>query len=110
LPIGTARMVEFARATVDPPRLLLLDEPASGLDESEGALLGQQIETVCADTGCTVLLVEHDAGFIMRHCARVVVLDLGSVLAEGSPAEIREDERVQAAYLGSALSSAEKTS
>jgi branched-chain amino acid transport system ATP-binding protein len=100
LPIGIARMVEFARATVEPPRLLLLDEPASGLDEDESARLGEQIQAVRAESGCAVLLVEHNAGFIMEHSDRVVVLAVGSLLAEGSPAEIQADPLVRAAYLG----------
>jgi len=100
LPIGIARMVEFARATVEPPRLLLLDEPASGLDEEEARRLGEQIQHVRAETGCAVLLVEHNAGFIMDHSDRVAVLDLGAILAEGSPAEIQANPVVQAAYLG----------
>jgi branched-chain amino acid transport system ATP-binding protein len=100
LPIGISRMVEFARATVEPPTLLLLDEPASGLDHAESALLGRQIQQVRSETGCSVIIVEHDAGFIMEHCDRVVVLSLGSVLAEGSPSEIRNNPAVQVAYLG----------
>jgi len=100
LPIGIARMVEFARATVEPPRLLLLDEPASGLDESEAVRLGEQIHAVRDDTGCAVLLVEHNAGFIMDHSDRVVVLALGEVLADGPPEEIRANPVVRTAYLG----------
>ena len=100
LPIGVARMVELARAIVDTPTVLLLDEPASGLDETEAALLGEQIQRVRRETDCAVLLVEHDAGFVMRQCDRIVVLDQGMVLAEGSPAEIQRDARVREAYLG----------
>ncbi len=100
LPIGIGRMVEFARATVEPPRILLLDEPASGLDATESARLGEQIQSVRADTGCAVLLVEHDARFVMEHCDRVVVLCLGSVLADGSPSEIAANPAVREAYLG----------
>ncbi len=102
LPIGIARMVELARAIVDDPELLLLDEPASGLDEVETIRLGEQIQTVRAETGCAVLLVEHNAGFVMRQSDRVVVLDLGTVLAEGSPEAVQRDEAVRAAYLGDA--------
>jgi ABC-type branched-subunit amino acid transport system ATPase component len=102
LPIGVARMVEFARAVVDTPKVLLLDEPASGLDEMEGARLGQLIESVRDETGCVVLLVEHNAGFVMEHSDRVIVLDLGSVLAEGLPAEIQRNQAVRDAYLGEA--------
>jgi branched-chain amino acid transport system ATP-binding protein len=100
LPIGIARMVEFARATVEAPRLLLLDEPAAGLDEEEAGRLGEQIEAVRADTGCGVLLVEHNSGFIMERSDRVVVLALGSVLADGSPQSIQADPMVRSAYLG----------
>jgi branched-chain amino acid transport system ATP-binding protein len=93
-------MVEFARAIVDEPKVLLLDEPASGLDEMEAARLGQLIESVRDETGCVVLLVEHNAGFVMEHSDRVVVLDLGSVLASGLPEEIQRNQAVRDAYLG----------
>jgi branched-chain amino acid transport system ATP-binding protein len=100
LPIGIARMVEFARATIDPPTLLLLDEPASGLDDQEVARLGELIGRLRADADCSVLLVEHNAGFIMQQSDRVVVLASGEVLAEGSPSEIQTNAAVGAAYLG----------
>jgi len=100
LPIGIARMVELARAIVDPPKVLLLDEPASGLDETETARLGEQIQAVREETGCVVLLVEHNAGFVMEQCDRVVVLNLGTVLADGSPEEIQTNQAVRDAYLG----------
>jgi branched-chain amino acid transport system ATP-binding protein len=100
LPIGVARMVELARAIVDEPMLLLLDEPASGLDETETERLGAQIQSVRADTGCTILLVEHNAGFVMEQSDRVVVLNLGTVLAEGSPSEVQSSQAVRDAYLG----------
>jgi len=80
--------------------LLLLDEPASGLDESEAVRLGEQIHAVRDDTGCAVLLVEHNAGFIMDHSDRVVVLALGEVLADGPPEDIRANPVVRTAYLG----------
>jgi ABC-type branched-subunit amino acid transport system ATPase component len=100
LPIGVARMVELARAIVEPPTLLLLDEPASGLDEKETARLGREIQAQRDETGCSVLLVEHDAGFVMDQCDRVVVLDRGVVLAAGRPDEIQRDDVVRSAYLG----------
>jgi branched-chain amino acid transport system ATP-binding protein len=103
LPIGLARMVEFARATVEAPRLLLLDEPASGLDATEAVRLGELIQAVRAEADCSIVVVEHDAGFIMEHCDRVVVLAQGSVLAEGSPDQVRNDPDVRSAYLGDAL-------
>jgi branched-chain amino acid transport system ATP-binding protein len=85
---------------VDQPKLLLLDEPASGLDETEEDRLGEQIQAVRAESGCVVLLVEHNAGFVMKHSDRVVVLDLGSVLASGLPDEIQNNQAVRDAYLG----------
>ena len=91
LPTGTARLVELGRALVDRPSMLLLDEPASGLDV---------VEAVRTDDGTAVLLVEHDVGFVLGRCDRVVVLHLGQVLAEGLPDEIRADPRVRDAYLG----------
>jgi len=102
LPIGIARMVELARAMVDSPRLLLLDEPASGLDETEAERLGEVIQSVRTDTGCAVVLVEHNAGFVMEQSDRVLVLDQGKVLAEGLPEEIQRDQQVRDAYLGEA--------
>jgi branched-chain amino acid transport system ATP-binding protein len=100
LPIGIARMVELARAIIDPPAVLLLDEPASGLDEVEAGRLGEQIQRVRADTACSVLLVEHNAGFVMAQSDRVVVLDQGGLIAEGTPEEIQRNQIVRDAYLG----------
>jgi len=102
LPIGLARMVEVARAIVDAPQVLLLDEPTSGLDETEANRLGERIQAIRAEAACAVVLVEHDVGFVMRQCDRIVVLDLGRVLAVGGPSEIQADPAVRAAYLGEA--------
>ena len=110
LPIGIARMVELARATVEPPKLLLLDEPASGLDQAEAERLGAHIHAVRAETGCAVVLVEHNAGFVMEHTDRVVVLNLGRVLADGSPDEIQANPEVRTAYLGEVHETSESTS
>jgi branched-chain amino acid transport system ATP-binding protein len=96
LPAGSRRLVELARALVDAPSLLLLDEPTSGLDADQTA----RIEEVIGALETTILLVEHDMGFVMDTCDRLVVLDLGRVIASGAPAEIREDPVVRAAYLG----------
>ena len=100
LPIGRARMVEVARAIVDPPKVLLLDEPTSGLEESESEALGHTIQQVRETHGCAVILVEHDVPFVMRQCDRIVVLNLGQVLADGPPDEVRDNPEVNAAYLG----------
>jgi branched-chain amino acid transport system ATP-binding protein len=100
LPIGQARLVELGRALVDRPSLLLLDEPASGLDATEAARFGSVVRALRDDEGTSVLLVEHDVGFVMEHCDRVVVLHLGRVLAQGLPDEIRDDPAVREAYLG----------
>jgi branched-chain amino acid transport system ATP-binding protein len=100
LPIGTARMVELARAIVDEPTVLLLDEPASGLDDQEMNRLAQQILNVRDSTGCSIVLVEHNAAFVMGLSDRIVVLDQGRVLAEGRPEEIQQNQAVRDAYLG----------
>ena len=100
LPIGLCRMMELGRAVVDEPRVVLLDEPTSGVDESETEQLGEVITRVAA-RGAAVVLVEHDVGFVMRRCTRIVVLHLGEVIAEGTPDEVQADAAVGAAYLGS---------
>ncbi|MFF3492842.1 ABC transporter ATP-binding protein [Streptomyces sp. NPDC002795] len=99
LPVGRARMLELARAAADRPRVLLLDEPASGMTAQERELLAATVRRLAGD-GCAVLLVEHNVAFVMELCSRVVVLDLGSALAEGAPDVIRADTRVREAYLG----------
>ncbi|MEV0588277.1 ABC transporter ATP-binding protein [Nonomuraea sp. NPDC050310] len=96
LPVGRRRLVELARALAGEPEVLLLDEPTSGLDGDQVA----RLRAVIAALDCTVVLVEHDMGFVMDVCDRLVVLDLGKVIASGPPAQIREDPVVRAAYLG----------
>lgn len=93
-------MVELARAVADPPQVLLLDEPASGLSATEREQLAAVVRRLAEEEGCAVLLVEHDVAFVMDLCTRVVVLDLGTVLAQGPPAEVRADPLVRQAYLG----------
>ncbi|MFB7540094.1 ABC transporter ATP-binding protein [Streptomyces zaomyceticus] len=107
LPVGQARMVELARALADPPRVLLLDEPASGTTAGERRKLAAVIRRTAEEENCAVLLVEHDVAFVMELCSRVVVLDLGRVLAEGTAAEVRADPSVREAYLGAGPGSAE---
>ncbi len=101
LTIGQIRLLEMARAVVDRPKVLLLDEPTSGLAEEEIGYLANALELIRGEQVCAVLLVEHDMAFVMRECSRVVVLNLGRRLAEGSPDEIRRHPEVAAAYLGS---------
>jgi branched-chain amino acid transport system ATP-binding protein len=99
MPTGSARMVELARALAIGPKLLLLDEPGSGLDDSESEALGTLL-TRLATSGMAILLVEHDMELVMRICDTIHVLDFGEVIASGSPDEVRADPAVQAAYLG----------
>ena len=91
-----------ARALVASPRILLLDEPSSGLSAAEAGALGECIARVKSEGDCSVVLVEHDVGFVMAQCDRIVVLNLGSVLAAGTPPEIQRNAEVRAAYLGEA--------
>ncbi len=99
LSFGDLRVVEFARALCAAPRLMMLDEPASGLDtERAGDLVG--LLRRLADLGLAILLIEHDMSFVMGLCDTITVLDFGTVLAQGTPAEVQSNEAVIEAYLG----------
>lgn len=102
LPPGTGRLVELARALATHPRVLLLDEPSSGLDATETRALTQSLHAIRADHGIAMLLVEHNVEMVLGLADRITVLDFGQVIAEGTPAEISASEVVQAAYLGTA--------
>ena len=96
---GHRKLVGVARALALRPRLVLLDEPAAGLDTDESVALGEQLRTL-PDEGVSVLLVDHDMGLVLGVCDRVVVIDFGRVIASGTPEEIRNDPVVIQAYLG----------
>jgi len=100
LSYGRRRMVAIARAVAARPSILLLDEPAAGLDEHESAELGHLIRRLADNWGIGVLLIEHDVPMVLAHADRVLVLDFGVAIAEGTPEEIRQDEGVRRAYLG----------
>ena len=100
LPFGTQKRVELARALAAEPKLLLLDEPASGLNHEEVEALGDLVQELRSRFALTVLLVEHHMGLVMRISDRVVALNFGRVIAEGTPDEVQRHADVVSAYLG----------
>jgi branched-chain amino acid transport system ATP-binding protein len=108
LPQGKRKLVGVARALAGQSKLILLDEPASGLDTQESLDLGRRLRRV-VDEGVSMLLVDHDMALVLNVCDYVYVIDFGRVLAQGVPAEVRTNEKVLAAYLGGVATVTEPT-
>jgi ABC-type branched-subunit amino acid transport system ATPase component len=100
LPLGTGRMVEVGRALATAPAVVLLDEPSAGLDGYETERLSVALRRTVDEEKVSLLLVEHDVAMVLGLCGDIYVLDFGSLIAQGPPAEIRENPQVRAAYLG----------
>jgi branched-chain amino acid transport system ATP-binding protein len=99
LPMGAQKLLEVMRALMAGPRLLLLDEPAAGLNDSETTELAALLEAV-RDNGITIMVVEHNMSLVMGVADQVIVLDAGAIVASGTPDQIRSDHRVIDAYVG----------
>jgi branched-chain amino acid transport system ATP-binding protein len=102
LPYGTQRMVEVSRALATEPTILLLDEPGAGMDSNESAYFGTLIRRIHDERQLSMLIIEHDVALVAAVCDRVYVLDFGRLIMEGTADEVRRDQRVRDAYLGSA--------
>lgn len=106
LPYGEQRHLEIVRALATEPALLLLDEPAAGMNPAETAQLTELIQYIRKEFKLTILLIEHDMSLVMKICERIYVLDYGQIIANGTPEEIRSNKRVIEAYLGEEVDNA----
>jgi len=109
LSVGQRQLVSVARALAGRPTVVLLDEPAAGLDASESRWLGERLRAI-RDAGTTIVMVDHDMGLVLDVCDRIVVLDLGRVVAVGTPADIVGNDEVKRAYLGTTHAGVEPAS
>jgi branched-chain amino acid transport system ATP-binding protein len=100
LPYGEQRKLEICRALASEPKLLLLDEPAAGMNPNETLELRETVRKVRDDFGIAILLIEHDMKFVMGICEEITVLEYGRIIAHGDPESVSNDPRVIAAYLG----------
>ena len=100
LPYGQQRKLEIARALATNPKILLLDEPAAGMNPTETAELMETISTIRKNFNITILLIEHDMSLVMSICERIIVIDYGQIIAKGTPQQIAKNEKVIGAYLG----------
>lgn len=104
LPYGEQRRLEIARALATSPKLLLLDEPAAGMNPQETKELMEMIRWIKKEFNLSILLIEHDMGLVMNVCQRIYVLEYGICIANGTPEEIKHNKRVIKAYLGEEVS------